>query len=441
MKKVLIISYVFPPMAAVGGFRVVKACKFLPRFGWQPVVLTVKDGFNYAYDEDSLKQLDPSLPIYRSKYFSPIQWWDSQTQPDENATPSTNKNSPEARVKESFSSKLKKLIKTMISIPDIHNFWIPFAVAEGLRAIKKENVDIILSTSPPATVHIIGTILSYLTGKPFVIDYRDLWTQNESYHNRKLPWLYKKIDRFYEKRAIKRATTIVSATTGFSDALYENNKYKNQEQFQAVTNGVDADDFKNIQFPKSKNKKFTILHLGSLYGNRNPNFFFEVMKEWVAQNNEVKENCKVLFIGNTPGFEKSLRGTAIESVVQFEKHIPQKQILPKLWESDLLLLILGFDKGGKNVMPAKLYEYICTKRPILGFLPDGMAADAIEKYNRGLAVTSEDKEKAIAFLNQQYQLWKEQSDERISEFDLPAEYDRKEQNKILATILENVINK
>ncbi len=228
----------------------------------------------------------------------------------------------------------------MISIPDSHNFWIPFAIAEGLRAIKKEKVDLILSTSPPATVHVIGAILSYLTGKPFVIDYRDLWTQNESYHNRNLPWLYKKIDRFYEKRAIKRASTIVSATTGFSDALYENNNYKKKAQFQAVTNGVDADDFKNIQFPKHKNKKFTILHLGSLYGNRNPNFFFEVMKEWVAQNDDVKETCKVLFIGNTPGFEKSLRGTVIESVVQFEKHIPQKQILPKLWESDLLLLSL-----------------------------------------------------------------------------------------------------
>ena len=278
MKKVLIISYVFPPMAAVGGFRVVKACKFLPHFDWQPVVLTVKDGFNYAYDEESLKQLDPSLPIYRSKYFSPIQWWDSKTQPVENSpvASSSAQNKEQVQVEDSISSRLKKYIKTMISIPDIHNFWIPFAVKEGLKAIREEKVDIILSTSPPATVHIIGTILSYLTGKPFVIDYRDLWTQNESYHNRKLPWLYKKIDRFYEKRAIKRASAIVSATTGFSDAMYEHNSYKKQEQFQAVTNGVDADDFTNIQFPANKNEKFTILHLGSLYGNRNPNFFFEV---------------------------------------------------------------------------------------------------------------------------------------------------------------------
>ena len=442
MKKVLIISYVFPPMAAVGGFRVVKACKFLPQFGWQPVVLTVRDGFNYAYDEESLKQLDSSLPIYRSKYFSPIQWWDSKTQPTENSTTvsSSQQNIKSEETTESFSAIIKKQIKTMISIPDIHNIWIPFAVAEGLKAARKEKFDIILSTSPPATVHIIGTILSYLTGKPFVIDYRDLWTQNESYHNRNLPWLYKKIDRFYEKRAIKRASAIVSATTGFSDSLFENNSYKKQEQFQAVTNGVDADDFTDIKFPKSKNKKFIILHLGSLYGNRNPKFFFDVMQAWVSQNKEVKENCRVLFIGNTPGYEKSLVGTEIESVVQFEKHIPQKQILPKLWESDLLLLILGFDKGGKNVMPAKLYEYICTKRPILGFLPEGMAADAIEKYNRGTAVTSENIEKAITFLELQYQNWKEQSEERISKFDLPAEYDRKEQNKKLAEILNKVLS-
>ncbi len=444
MKKVLIISYVFPPMAAVGGFRVVKACKFLPQFGWQPVVLTVRDGFNYAYDEESLKQLDPSLPIYRSKYFSPIQWWDSKTQPAESSSTnnsSSNQSTKSVQTSESLSAKIKKQIKTMISIPDIHNFWIPFAVFEGLKAVKNEKIDIILSTSPPATVHIIGTILSYLTGKPFVIDYRDLWTQNESYHNRNLPWLYKKIDRFYEKRAIKRASAIVSATTGFSDSLFANNSYKKQEQFWAVTNGVDADDFLDIEFPTSKNEKFTILHLGSLYGNRNPKFFFEVMQEWVSQNREVKENCKVLFIGNTPGYEKSLIATEIESVVQFEKHIPQKQILPKLWASDLLLLILGFDKGGKNVMPAKLYEYICTKRPILAFLPEGMAADAIEKYNRGLAVTSENKAQAIEFLESQYQNWKEQSGERNSQFDLPAEYDRKEQNKKLAEILNNIFHK
>ncbi len=442
MKKVLIVSYVFPPMAAVGGFRVVKACKFLPLYDWQPVVLTVQGGFNYAYDEESLKQLDSSLPIYRSKYFSPIQWWDSKTQPTENSSGATSakQSSTQIQTDNSLSAKIKKYIKTIISIPDIHNFWIPFAVLKGLQAIKNEKVDIILSTSPPASVHIIGTILSYLTGKPFVMDYRDLWTQNESYHNRNLPWEYKKVDRFYEKRAIKRASAIVSATTGFSNALFDNNRYKKQEQFRAITNGVDADDFSDIQFPTTKNEKFTILHLGSLYGNRNPNFFFEVLHEWVTQNKEVKDNIKVLFIGNTPGYEKSLIGTVLEPIVQFEKHIPQKQILPKLWASDLLLLILGFDPGGKNVMPAKLYEYICTKRPILGFLPEGMAADAIKKYNRGLAVTSEDKDKTILFLNEQFQIWKNQSGERVSQFDLPPEYDRKEQNKKLADILNNVLS-
>lgn len=441
MKKVLIVSYVFPPMAAVGGFRVVKACKFLPQFGWQPVVLTVKDGFNYAYDEDSLKQLDPSLPIYRSKYISPIDWWDKRTQPTEQeiiAQSKKAKTNPSGEPQESTVTKIKQYIKRMISIPDNHNFWIPFAVWKGLQAIRKEKVDIILSTSPPATVHIIGTWLSYLTGKPLVLDFRDLWTLNESYHNRKLPWLFKKLDRFYEKRAIKRASVIVSATTGFSDAMYANNTYKLSDQFKSVTNGVDADDFKHIEFPTVHNDKFSILHLGSLYGNRNPNFFFEVMKHWVERNPEIKDTCIVNFIGNTPGFEKSLVGTVLESVIQFQKHIPQKQILPKLWQADLLLLILGFDKGGKNVMPAKLYEYVCTKRPILGFLPEGMAAEAIVKYNRGVAVTSEDIEKSITFLEQQYTLWKNRSGERISEFDLPSEYDRKEQNKILAEILDNI---
>ena len=432
-------------MAAVGGFRVIKACKFLPEFGWQPTVLTVKEGFNYAYDYSLLEKLPKDLKIIRSRYFSPLMWWDERSQPSEAPNSGSPRRASAGKTKGDNASagsplsRAKMFIRNMLSLPDSHNFWVPFAVAKGISVIRHEKIDVILSTSPPASTHVIGYLLSLLSGRPLVIDYRDLWTQHEGYHFRQLPWLFRNIDRWLEQRVLNRARAIATATDEFSELVRQNNRFKRPESVATITNGIDPDDFAGIKFPDKKNEKFTLLHLGSLYGNRNPKFFFRALDEWLKRTPGAQEKTCVLFYGNTPGYDSVVKGTRLESVVQFKGHVPQHEILPKLWQSDMLLLILGFHPGGAGVMPAKLFEYVCTGRPILAFVPEGVAAKVIREHNRGTPITSEDVEATIRILEAEFSSWQVRTGPPVSGFQVPEVFDRRIQNKKLAGILQSVV--
>ena len=208
-------------MAAVGVFRVIKACKFLPEFGWQPIVLTVKDGFNYAYDHSLLERLPHDLRVVRSKQISPLLWWDRRTVQN-TAVPRKSMEPPAGSAGPSppkAVAKFKKFLRNLMSLPDSDNFWIPFAVAKGLSTVYREKIDVIMTTSPPASAHLIGCNLSWLTGRPLVVDYRDLWTQNEGYHLRKFSPMLRRIDRWMERSVLKRAKAVVTATDEFSELL------------------------------------------------------------------------------------------------------------------------------------------------------------------------------------------------------------------------------
>ncbi len=439
-KKVLMISYVFPPMAAVGGYRTIKFCKFLPAFGWQPSVLTVSHGYNTAYDQSLLDRIDPSVHIYRSGNLEPLTWWDLRSAPSsaviETAPrPATD---PGRTADRSLSVRLKSYVRKWISLPDRNNFWIPFGVFTGLRAIRREKIDIIYASAPPASAHVIGCKLSWLTGKPLVIDFRDLWTQNEGYHLRGLSPLMARLDRCMEKYVINRSRAVVTTTESFSDMIRKNNPSKNPQKVYTITNGVDRDDFAAVKFPERKNERFTILHLGSLYGQRNPAFFFEVLTKWLEQRPEVKDKIIADFIGNAPGFEKTVQQSALKNIVRFSRHVPHAQVLERLWQADLLLLILGFSSSASGVLPAKLFEYTCTGRPILALVPEGEAAKVLKNYEGGLAVTGADMERTLRILNKQYDNWEQSGKTRQSRLEIPPQFDRRRQAEKLAEVFDAI---
>lgn len=440
-RKVLIVSYVFPPMAAVGIYRVLKFCKYLPQFGWDPVVLTVRKGANFSYDHSQLAKLDPAMPVYRSGNFEPLIWWNefSQRRAEGTSSPALATTAgPAPAAKPSWFARFKRGLRHLISTPDANVYWVPFGVMTGLKAIRRERVDAILSSSPPASAHLLAWLLAKLSGKPLVVDFRDLWTQNESYELSDRPPLVRKLDRSLERRVLKRAAAVVNATEPFAEMTRANNPDLSADRVYAITNGLDPDDFVNITYPTTKNPKFTILHLGSLYGHRNPSFFFEAVTELLRRRPEIGAQLEIQFVGNVPGFDKVVDGTPLEAVTNFVGHVPQDKALSKLWEADVLLLILGFSSSTGATIPAKLFEYIATGRPMLSFVPEGEAARLIAKYRAGIAVTSPDLEKTVGYLAQEFDAWRARPGAPESRFSLPAEFDRRAQAGALAAILSEI---
>ncbi len=442
MKNVLLISYVFPPMAAVGGYRTIKYCKYLPEFGWRPTVLTVRSGYNVAYDPALLKQIASTVTVYRSGNWEPLDWWDKRSQGESPQPPKSSSGSastPTASSAPPLSATAKAYVKRWLSLPDRNNLWIPFGVVTGLKAIRREKIDVIYTTSPPASAHVVGYILSLLTGKPLVVDFRDLWTQNEAYGTRGWSPLQRRLDRCLERRVINRSRAIVTTTNSFSALTAENNPNKDAARVYTITNGIDADDFRKVTMPQSKNDRFTVLHLGSLYGHRSPVFFFEAVAEWAKRRPEILGRVQIDFIGNAPGFEAMAKREPLGQLINMLTHIPHDKVLDRLWQADVLLLILGFDPGGKGVLPAKLFEYICTGRPILSLVPAGGEAQIVlDDYANGLTVNSPDLEATVRFLDQQYDRWQAAGPSRESSVSIPPQYDRRRQAMRLAEVLGSV---
>ncbi|MCB2231511.1 glycosyltransferase family 4 protein [bacterium] len=443
-KKALIVAYAFPPSAAVGVYRVIKFCKYLPQFGWEPVVLTVEHAVSYSKDESLLEQLPKDMKIYRSKDSSPISWYEKKTgrgpmgpvtAPPADSSGQSDKPAPPPPAP-SLLGRIKGYLRRSIFTPDDNIFWTPYAVRTGLKAIKEEGIDVIFTTSPPATSHLVGWWLSFLTGTPLVIDFRDLWTQNAGYHLKNKPGPARFYDRFLEKRCMKRSKFIVTATDGFTDLVRNKNPYKPEDQIVTITNGLDPDDFSSVEFPTEKNDKFTILYLGSLYGARNPFFFFEAVEHFLDRRPEAADRMQIDFVGGATGYEHATTGNRLEKIVRWLGHVPQKKALSLLWQSDVLLLLLGFGATHTTVIPAKLFEYIATGRPILAFVPEGQSSALIEKYDRGAAITSPDKDKVADFLEKQFDAWLKQEGPLPSKIDLPEEFDRRAKTRRLAEVFD-----
>jgi hypothetical protein len=177
VKKALMISYAFPPMSVVGVYRTLKFCKFLPEFGWQPVVLTVRRAKDWAYDESLLSDLPPETKVYRTISFEPLSTYESlqgrirKSSLHTGETPSVTV-STEAR--RSLPRRVRSYLAGWLSTPDKKTFWLPFALARGRGIIKDEKIDLVYTSSPPHSTHLVGHGLSKLCDLPWVADVRPL---------------------------------------------------------------------------------------------------------------------------------------------------------------------------------------------------------------------------------------------------------------------------
>jgi glycosyltransferase involved in cell wall biosynthesis len=405
--KVLIITYVFPPAVAVGMYRILKFCKYLLPLGIQPIVLTPQNPNTMARDEAALNLIPEGVEVIRTGTFEPFR---IKKTSGKETTPSTAK--PEAAdtisQKSSFLSSAKKRIRQRLSVPDSSYFWIWYGYRAGVRAVKEKNIDVILSSSPPHSVHVLGSRIARKTGRPHVVDFRDLWTQNTSYNELNLPPNLKRRDRNFEKKVMENSTAVTVNTATFKRQLLDGNQFLKNEQIEVVANGVDPDDFQDLLSDKKPNEKFTFLYTGSLYGqHRNPEFFFKAVRDWIKNKPEIATQIKIEFIGNwTPQFYGLIDKYNLMDIVDRKGWMPQKEAIKATFGADLLLLFQGFDPALSAAIPRKLFEYMITNKPIMAFAPPGEIPDIIDEYQCGVCISEPESEPIVGFLSKSFDEWK-----------------------------------
>ena len=438
-KKVLIVSYVFPPMAAVGGHRIVNFCKFLPHYGWKPVVLTVRNGVNTSWDSTPLESLSETT-IYRSLTFEPVlrrelrHFAEKEKYFPESSRIMTSEAQPYSG---SFFQRTKRFLRLLLTVPDHAIFWVPLGFLKGLKAIRNEKISVIMSSSPPVSTHILASLLSRWTGISHLVDFRDLWTLNQNYDQRRYTTFFKKYDRFWEKFVLKKARRLMTATPGCTSQLEKYIPNPPGGQIITITNGFDYGEVDlNSEFPSQKDKRFRILHTGSLYGQFNPIFFLESLAEWMNSSPNLKNSVSVDFIGNSDyDYSDWVARLGLDGVVEFHGFIPRAKLIPRLHQADYLLLLVGFRKQATSVMPAKMYEYLASGTKILALAPPGPAVDWINKYSAGICITEPDKGRMVSLLQDIYGKWQSGHTE-IRKFRYIEEIDRKKLAGRLADLLD-----
>jgi len=392
-KKVLIIAYLFAPIAGIGVLRPLKMVKYLPKNDWEPVVLTVKPPAHLTQDESLLKELPEDVEVYRTSDLNIGSFYlflkgkkkSEIKQNKENSFKAKEQPKREASKLKQIIFKYLKNIKNYFLIPDDHILWLPFAVLTGLKAIKKNKISVLYSTSFPYSNHLVAYILAKITKLPWIADFRDPWSENM--HRSGIKWR-DQLEEKLEKKVVEKADIVTTVSFGFARGFLKKNP--KIRQIEVIYNGFDPADFQDI--PAEKNsKKFTISYTGIFYQERNPRLFLQGLKELLDEGKIKREDILVNFAGifDYPGYSENrdaVREFKLEDVVEIKGYLPHKESLRLLKNSDLLLMIGDLAPGLEGMIQGKLYEYMAVKRPILALSQKGEATAIIEDFHLGIVV-------------------------------------------------------
>lgn len=378
MKNVLWITGVFPPISCGVG-RQFKLAKYLPDYGWNPVVLAFgKSMFCQRMDEGSLEDVK-HLEVHRTRL------WESKL------------------LQETLPIYLRRLVKfnpRWTTTPDPWLLWYPFAMAVGKELIKKRRaehchflgsspIDAIFSTADPWTCHLVALSLKRKFGLPWVADFRDFWTEPvaNSYVNR--PRVLQRLEERWQRAVMQEADWITAVNERQLETM--RGKYPEIEgKSSVVGHGYDPADFEGLAHARS-NTVCSMTYTGTLYGERTKGAeaFLQALKQFYEENPNAP--LKVGFVGNCKPAEKAAKELGLWQV-SFIGWMDRGATLGLLSESDVLLFILGDSNLDRHASPGKLYDYLGARKPILGVCPDGVAKSIIDDSTGGLTYCPSDIE-------------------------------------------------
>ena len=401
MKRVLIITYYWPPSGGSGVQRWLKMSKYLPEYGWQPVIYTPEDG-EYPVEDPSLeKDVTPEAEIIKRPIVEPYTLYKKflGIKKEEKVKAGFIK---EDGKKVSWKERLAIWVRGNFFIPDARCWWVKPSVRYLKKYLKEHPVDAIISTGPPHSMHLIAMKLKASLGIPWIADFRDPWTEID-YYDKLL--LTRRSDRKHhrlEREVLTQADKVVTVSPDWARSLGR----LGNRRVRVVYNGFDRDDAVT-QVDTRLSDTFTITYLGVLFKVRNPERLWESLGELINEDESFAKQLKINLIGQIDNtVMQCIAQQGLKEHVNLRPYIPHDQVAAALHESTLLLLTLmpETESDTRGLIPAKLFEYIVSGRPILCIGTEhGDAARIIKETKAGQTVNFEDKEKMKTVIKDLYQ--------------------------------------
>ncbi|HEY7180318.1 MAG TPA: glycosyltransferase [Blastocatellia bacterium] len=451
-RRVLFVAYQFAPSLEMGARSCAQIARYLPLHGWSPVVLTARETYieeRYRGSADEIAELGLPDAIVRTRLlphpFDLYRWLNStfrrkargvgaEGAPVEVDTPFGEK------------GKLRRLLLSALSIPDMYTGWILPAVMAGLKAARESKAEQIFSSGPFWTNHVVGFVLSCLTGLPWTAHFRDPWiagnwqAPTSSFAVRLNAWL--------ERIVVTRATAVVSVTEEHSAAFRRAYPRLPADKFFTVPNGYDNEEWRGaweegpprIQREREGEEKFQIAYTGKFYIERDPLPLFRALRVLIDSGEIERERIRVDLIGWCETSEgRSVREMAVKCGLSDCVNIlgPQgrQETFRRMTRADLLLLLA---ERFVIQIPGKTYEYLRAGRPILALTPEGALANFLRRTGAGWVVNPKDDDGVLDAVRERYQQWKAGEPGPVADPELVAGFDRRKLTGRLADLFDRL---
>lgn len=402
MKKILVITYYWPPLGGSGVQRWLKFVKYLPQFGWKPYVFTPENPAYTLIDESLQKDIPREAEIVRFPIWEP---YETATRllgliSGKKGGANTKGFVPQNK---SASEKLISWIRGNIFIPDTRVFWVGPSIKFLTDFLKKNEIHTIVTTGPPHSMHLIGKGLKQKNPNlKWIADFRDPWSQWGFLDSVKAGKFARKIHHKLEASVLGTADNVIIVTP-FYQRQFE--KLSNRE-VHLITNGYDNDDFKNLKIAKTR--KFMIRHVGFVNEKHDFNPFLAAVEELINGERNFGSAVQLDFVGEVhPSIKNFIeKSKGLSLVTTFTSTVSHKELVSIYGKSSLLLLVLSGIKDAEGYLTGKLFEYMATGLPVLGVGPEhGDAAALLRESGAGKMIDADNKAAIKKYLMETFIKW------------------------------------
>ena len=396
MRHALFVTFQYPPDASSSGvLRTLKYTRYLAEHGWRVTVLSVATAAYETVDEATLADIPPNVRVVRTPYLDSAR-----------------------------HLSLRGRYLALTALPDRFVGWLPWAVAAGLRIARADPVDLVYSTSPPATAHLVAWRISRRLRKPWVADFRDPWFEDRPEPGAPAGKLFRGIDRRLEAGVVTAARHVVASTESLRDQFAARYAQLDGAKFGCIPNGYDEADFASLGADETSTAsasaassgnapaRMTIVHAGSI----NPDFRDPMpLVHAIARARDLgllePQHIRLRFLGGgpyaqAPALQRALADSGLADIVQLLPRLPYAQALAELARADVLLLLQA-SEDTRSLVPAKLYEYLRMRKPVLALTLPGESSALLARTGGGLVVDPADGDALVQAVSGLYRKWQE----------------------------------
>jgi galactitol-specific phosphotransferase system IIB component len=400
MKKVLIITYYWPPAGGPGVQRWLKFVKYLPEYNIQPIVYVPENPTYPIVDEGLIQEVSDKAIVLKNTIFEPYQLASIFSKKE---TKGISSGIIPNQKKQTFLQKILLWVRGNVFIPDARVLWVKPSVNYLEKYISENKIDTIITSGPPHSLHLIGLKLKQNLNVKWFADFRDPWTTIGYHSALKLSSYAEKKHKKLEQKVLNTADTII-VTSKTTKTEFQAITTK---PIEVITNGYDVESIEK----QVLDKKFTLAHIGSFLSDRNPIILWESLQELCTENELFAQSFQLKLIGKvSQEILDTIDAFNLNSYVNNLGYVSHIKAIEHQRKSQVLLLIEIDSDETKSIIPGKLFEYMVSERPILAIGPkDSDFAEIITSTNTGVFFTYNEKERLKSQILAYFELFLEQN--------------------------------